>query len=181
VSVTLVANHVPIHAELMRAHDHESQWVFDLLSNNPTDMHPRVHATDTHGTNQVNFALLTVFGYTFAPRDATIQEKVRTALYGVPHPHAYGSDALFRPVRKRNTALSIEPWDALQRIFSSLARKTTTQRVLIRKVSSTTRRNRALQALWAYDHIYRSAYLLECIDSPKLRQHVQRALNWGEQ
>ena len=38
-----------------------------------------------------------------------------------------------------------------------------------------------LQALWEYDHIYRSAYLLEFIDSPQLRQNVQRALNRGEQ
>ena len=29
--------------------------------------------------------------------------------------------------------------------------------------------------------MYRSAYLLEFIDSPKLRQNVQRALNRGEQ
>jgi TnpA family transposase len=181
VAATLVANHVPVHAELISAHDHESQWVFDLLYNNPTDIHPSVHSTDTHGTNQVNFALLKVFGYTFAPRYANIQERVRTSLYGFEHPQSYGSDALFRPVRKLNTALIIEQWDELQRIFVSLARKTTTQSVLISKLSSAKRRNRVLQALWEYDHIYRSAYLLEFIDSPKLRQNVQRALNRGEQ
>ncbi len=181
VAATLVANHVPVHAELISAHDHESQWVFDLLYNNPTDIHPSVHSTDTHGTNQVNFALLKVFGYTFAPRYANIQEKVRTALYGFQHPQSYGRDALFRPVRKLNTALIIEQWDEVQRIFVSLARKTTTQSVLISKLSSAKRRNRVLQALGEYDHIYRSAYLLEFIDSPKLRQSVQRALNRGEQ
>jgi TnpA family transposase len=181
VAATLVANHVPVHAELISAHDHESQWVFDLLYNNPTDIQPSMHSTDTHGTNQVNFALLKVFGYTFAPRYANIQEKVRTALYGFQPPQHYGHDALFRPVRKLNTALIIEQWDELQRIFVSLARKTTTQSVLISKLSSAKRRNRMLQALWEYDHIYRSAYLLAFIDSPKLRQNVQRALNRGEQ
>ncbi len=181
VAATLVANHVPVHAELISAHDHESQWVFDLLYNNPTEIQPSMHSTDTHGTNQVNFALLKVFGYTFAPRYANIQEKVRTALYGFQPPQHYGSAALFRPVRKLNTALIIEQWDELQRIFVSLARKTTTQSVLISKLSSAKRRNRVLQALWEYDHIYRSAYLLEFIDSSKLRQNVQRALNRGEQ
>ena len=106
---------------------------------------------------------------------------MRTALYGFQPPQHSGSDALFRPVRKLNTALIIEQWDELQRIFVSLARKTTTQSVLISKLSSAKRRNRVLQALWEYDHIYRSAYLLEFIDSPKLRQNVQRALNRGEQ
>ncbi len=181
VAATLVANHVPVHAELISAHDHESQWVFDLLYNNPTDIQPSMHSTDTHGTNQVNFALLKVFGYTFAPRYANIQEKVRTALYGFQHPQHYGSAAVFRPVRKLNTALILEQWDELQRIVVSLARKTTTQSVLINKLSSAKRRNRVLQAVWEYDHIYRSAYLLEFIDSPKLRQNVQRALNRGEQ
>lgn len=181
VAATLVANHVPLHAELISAHDHESQWVFDLLYNNPTDIRPSIHSTDTHGTNQVNFALLKVFGLSFAPRYANIQEKVRTSLYGFQHPQRYGDDALFRPVRKLNTALIIEQWDELLRIFVSLARKTTTQSVLVSKLSSAKRRSRVLQALWEYDHIYRSIYLLEFIDSPKLRQSVQRALNRGEQ
>ena len=181
VAATLVANHVPLHAELISAHDHESQWVFDLLYNNPTDIRPSIHSTDTHGTNQVNFALLKVFGLSFAPRYANIQEKVRTSLYGFQHPQHYGDDALFRPVRKLNTALIIEQWDELLRIFVSLARKTTTQSVLVSKLSSAKRRSRVLQALWEYDHIYRIIYLLEFIDSPKLRQSVQRALNRGEQ
>ena len=34
--------------------------------------------------------------------------------------------------------------------------------------------------MWEYDHIIRSIYLLDYIDSPPLRQHVQRALNRGE-
>ncbi len=36
---TLVANHVPVNAEMIGAHDHESQFVFDLLFNNTTDIH----------------------------------------------------------------------------------------------------------------------------------------------
>jgi TnpA family transposase len=33
---------------------------------------------------------------------------------------------------------------------------------------------------WEYDSIYRSLYLLDYIDNPPLRQHVQKALNRGE-
>ena len=42
------------------------------------------------------------------------------------------------------------------------------------------RKNKTRRALWEYDHIIRSIYLLDYIDSPPLRQHVQRALNRGE-
>ncbi len=38
----------------------------------------------------------------------------------------------------------------------------------------------ARRALWEYDNIIRSLYLLDYIDSPPLRQNVQRALNRGE-
>lgn len=67
VSYTLVANHIPINARIIGANEHESHYVFDLLFNNTTDIQPTVHSTDTHGTNQVNFALLHLFGYEFAP------------------------------------------------------------------------------------------------------------------
>ena len=107
VAYTLVANHVPVNAEMIGAHDHESQFVFDLLFNNTTDIHPQVHSTDTHGTNQVNFALLHLFGYQFAPRYKAIQEKLRTSLYGFEHPSQYG-DVLLKPVRKLNIDLIVE-------------------------------------------------------------------------
>ena len=64
----LVANHVPINADIIGANDHESHYVFDILFNNTTDIRPEVHSTDTHGTNEVNFALLYFFGYWLSDR-----------------------------------------------------------------------------------------------------------------
>jgi hypothetical protein len=58
---------------------------------------------------------------------------MRTALYGFRHPKQYRAEALFRPVRKLNTALIISQWDEILRIFGSLSRKTTRQSVLISK------------------------------------------------
>ncbi len=179
VAYTLVANHVPVNADLIGAHDHESQFVFDLLFNNTTDIHPQVHSTDTHGTNQVNFALLHLFGYQFAPRYKGIQEKLRTSLYGFKHPNQYG-DVLLKPVRKLHTDLIVEEWDNLQRIFVSLALKTTTQSIIVHKLNSYARKNKTCQALWEYDNIISSLYLLDFVDSPLLRKNVQSALNRGE-
>jgi len=68
VSYSLVANHVPVNAKIIGANDHESHYVFDILFNNTSDIQPEVHSTDTHGTNAVNFAILHLFGYQFAPR-----------------------------------------------------------------------------------------------------------------
>ena len=78
-----MANHVPINAEIIGANDHESHYVFDILYNNTTDIQPEIHSTDTHGTNEVNFAILTMFGYQFAPRYRDMYDKVGAALYGL--------------------------------------------------------------------------------------------------
>jgi TnpA family transposase len=179
VSYSLVANHVPVYAQIIGANEHESHYVLDALLNNTTDIQPTVHSTDTHGTNAVNFALLHLFGYQFAPRYRDLYDTVRTSLYGFRHPSQYG-EVLLKPVRKINPRLIIEEWPNLLRIFVSLALKTTTQSIIVGKLNAYARKNKTRRALWEYDHIIRSIYLLDYFDSPPLRQHVQRALNRGE-
>ena len=68
----------------------------------------------------------------------------------------------------------------MQRIFLSLALKTTTQFIIVGKLSSYARKNRTKRALWELDNIFRSLYLLNYIDSLTLRQNVQQAMNRGE-
>ena len=134
---------------------HESHFVFDILFNNNTDIEPEIHSTDTHGTNEVNFALLHVFGYQFAPRYKDLCDKTRTSLTGFRHPSRYG-DAILRPARKIREKDIIREWDECRRIFVSLARKETTQSTIVRKLSSHARNNRTKRALWEYDSIHRS-------------------------
>ena len=179
VSYTLVANHIPVNAIIIGANEHESHYVFDLLFNNTMDIQPDVHSTDTHGTNEVNFALLHVFGYQFAPRYRDLYEKVQTSLYGFKQPSQY-ADGLLKPIRNINTSLIVEEWENMQRLFLSLALKTTTQSIIVGKLSAYARKNKTRRALWEYDHMIRSLYLLDYVDSPPLRRNVQRALNRGE-
>jgi TnpA family transposase len=179
VAYTLVANHIPVNARIIGADEHESHYVFDLLFNNTTDVQPEVHSTDTHGTNEVNFAILHWFGYQFAPRYHDLPDKVSNSLYGFQHPSQY-ADFLLKPIRKINTSLILAEEENIQRIMLSLALKTTTQSIIVGKLSAYARKNRTRRALWEYDNILRSLYLLDYIDSPPLRQNVQRALNRGE-
>jgi hypothetical protein len=67
VSYTLVANRIPVNAKVIGANEHESHYVFDILYNNTTDIQPEIHSTDTQGTNEVNFAILHLFGYKESP------------------------------------------------------------------------------------------------------------------
>lgn len=77
-AITLVANHVPINAQVIGANEHESHYIFDLLYNNNSDIKPDILSTDTHGTNHVNFALLDLFGYSFAPRYAQFSRVIES-------------------------------------------------------------------------------------------------------
>ena len=97
---------------------------------------------------------------------------------------------LLRPIRKITPDLVISEWENIQRIMVSLALKTTTQSIIVSKLSAYARKNKTRRALrevryrytgrWEYDNIIRSLYLLDYIDFPPLRSNVQRALNRGE-
>jgi TnpA family transposase len=177
VSYSLVANHGPMPANIIGANDHESPYVFDIVFNNTTAIHPAIHATDTHGTNEVNFALLNVLGYQFAPRYRAIFAKVKEALYGFKHPSQDDAGWMLKPVRPLPPELVVEEWDNSQRLMVSLAMKTTTQHSIVSKRRACARTNTTRRALWEYDNMIRSLYRLDYIDSPPLRHNVQHARN----
>ena len=116
-----------------------------------------------------------MFGYQFAPRYRDIFDRVKEALYGFKHPSQYDDEMVLKPRRKLNPELVVEEWDNIQRIMVSLAMKTTTQHIIVGKLSAFARTNKTRRALWEYDNMIRSLYLLDYIDSPPLRQHVQLA------
>lgn len=175
----MVANHEPVNVRIFGENDHESHYVFDILYNTTTDIQPTIHSTDTHGANQVDFAILSPFGYQFAPRYKDIQNKTNT-LYGFKNPSDYDGNLLLKPASKANTRLIIEEEDNIQHIFASLALKVTSQSIIIGKLSAYARKNHTKKALWELDNIRRSSYLLSYVDSLTLRRNVQRALNRGE-
>jgi TnpA family transposase len=178
VAYTLVADHVPVNARIIGANEHESHYVFDLLHNNSSEIQPTTHSTDTHGTNEVNFAIMHMFGYQFAPRYKDIAGTVARSLYGFNHPSHY--DGFLKPIRKLKQSLIFSEWVWIQRIMVSLALKNTTQSVITSKLSSYARQNKTKLALWEYDNIHKSLYLLRYVDEFPLRKNVQLALNRGE-
>ncbi len=117
-------------------------------------------------------------GYQFAPRYLDIYDRVSKSLYGFKHPSQY--EGILKPIRKIDTDLIIDEWDNIQRINVSLALKTTTQSIIIGKLSTYARKNKTKRALWEYDNIIKSLYLLDYVDLPALRSNVQHALNRGE-
>jgi len=177
-SYTLVANHVPINSKIIGANEHESHYVLDLLFNNTSDIIPSIHSTDSMGVNQINFILLYLFGYMFAPRYKNLSSKAKM-IYSFKNLNEY-QDFLFKPIRRIKTELIKEEWGNIQKIIVSLALKSTTQSTIIRKLNSYKRRNKTKKALIEMDNIVRSIHILNYIDSIELRRNIQKVINRGE-
>lgn len=172
-ALTLVSNHIPVSTQIIGANEYEGHFAFDLLYNNSSTVQPNTLSTDTHGTNNVNFAILDFFGYAFAPRYAKMKQ-IFFELFEVFEDKG-GVIALKKDI---DHSLITEEWDAIQHIICSLSRKTTTQSTIIRKLSNG--KSRTLTALREYDRLIKCIYVLEYVDNSTLRHYVQQALNRGE-
>jgi TnpA family transposase len=177
-SYTSVANNIPTNTKIIGSDDHESHFVFDILYNNTSDIQSDRHSVDTHGTNKVNFLILHAFGYEFAPRYRDISSKSET-ICGFKDIKQY-EGFILKPSKIPNERRIIMEWANIQRILVSLGLKSTTQSVIVGKLSSYARKNRTKKAMWELDNIYKSIYILKYIDDELLRQNVQKALNRGE-
>ena len=175
---TLLVNHVPVNAVAFGSNNHESRYVFDLVYNNETDIQPEIISTDNAGVNAVNFALLDMLSKTFAPCFKQITNK-DSMIVGFKKPASY-KDYFLRPSRQAKKQLIIDEWDGIKKIGASLAMKKSSQSILIRKLCGTSRKNTTKEALWEYDAVIRSNYILKYIDDEKLRISVRTALNRNE-
>ena len=176
-AISLNANHAAIIARVIGSIDHESHFIYDLLKNNSSEIIPDVLSTDTHGINHVNFALLDLFGYRFAPRYARFS-KVINEMFDITEDE---NNHVQMTLRKAiNIRIIKEHWDTIQRIAVSLHRRKTNQATLVRKLSGYKNNHPLLEALSEYNRLVKAQYLLDYIDDASLRNHVQRALNRGE-
>ena len=174
-ALTLVVNHVPVNTTVNAPNEYEGHFAFDLLYNNSSEIQPESLATDNHGINNVNFALLDIFGYQFAPRYARFKS-IFEELFEV----TLGEEldiTLKKPIKVK---LIEEEWERIQHIICSLSRKATNQSTVVRKLSNSKRNSRTLAALREYDRLIKCLYVLEYVDNKTLRQFVQQALNRGE-
>jgi TnpA family transposase len=177
-TATLLVNHIPANATIFGAHEHESRFIFDLIYNNDTEIQPDIISTDSHGCNCVNFALLDFFGRQFAPCFKRINNK-ESMIAGFNEIETY-EQLFIRPSGQINRDLIETNWIDIKKIVASLALKKSNQSTLIRMLTNSSYENPVKEALWEYDKIIRSEYILRYIDDEQLRRSVRTALNRNE-
>jgi TnpA family transposase len=176
-AMTMVANHIALNARIIGSNEHESHYIYDLLQSNTIDIKPDVLSTDTHGVNHVNFALLDLCGYSFAPRYAQFSSVINDLFNVTENEEGNTSLSLKKPIKMNIIETG---WEDIKRIILSLQSRRTTQAMLVRKLSGYPSGHPILQALTEYNRLVKAQYLLNYIDDASLRQYVQRALNRGE-
>lgn len=178
VAYTLCANHIPVNTKIISANHHESHYLFDILFNNNSEVDIQWLSGDGHSINQINFTLLDFIEKQFAPHFKAINRKANN-LCGFKPLNQY-KDLLIKPKDKFERKNFKKEWDNIQRIIASLLLGETSQHLIVSKLSSHKRKNKTKEALWKYDKILMSIYMLKFIDDVMIRQNVRRALNRGE-
>jgi TnpA family transposase len=177
---TLFANCLPICTKVIGANEHESNFLFDILRSNNSEVEISAVSGDMHSINRVNFIILYMFGYRFMPRFTKLDKKVNKHLvcFDKPTKEKYNNYHI-KPNKQVNKDLVIEEWENLLRIFATLSYKKNTQANIVKKLSSY-KSNNTLKALIELDKIVMSLYMLDYIDDEEMRQNVHRSLNRGE-
>lgn len=175
-ALSLCANHVPINAKMMGLNEHESHYLFDLMYNNTSQIRPDVVSTDSHGANQINFALLDLSGWQFAPRYKN-PGRVLAELFVCERDGREIRISLKKSIRERSI---IDGWPTVERIMATLHSKEASQSTIVRMLSGAKGRQADFRALLEYDRLIKSIYMLDYLDDEELRSYVHRALNRGE-
>ncbi len=177
--ISLSANYVQLGLKLVSSNEYEGHYVLELLLRNQSNLQSQIHSTDMHGINDINFALLELCGYQFAPRFTKISMNT-LKIYSYNHPNCFSKEYPLKPINKINKELILDEKENIIRIILSLKMKKTSVGVLVKKLYNSPKNNKTRKALVELNKIFRSKYLMNYIDNPSMRQSVQTALNRGE-
>lgn len=175
VAYTLLCNHIPLNGYLIDAHEYEGHHVFDIWYRNTSDIMPTVITGDMHSINRANFAILQWFGLRFEPRFTSPGDMLK-ALYCADDPARY-KNGLIQPAGQINQQVIINEKPNLDQIVATLGLKEITQGALIRKLCTYTAENPTRQALFEFDKLIRSLYILRYLRDPQVARNIHRSQN----
>jgi TnpA family transposase len=175
VAYTLLCNHIPLNGYLIGAHEYEAHHVFDIWYRNTSGIVPTVITGDMHSINRANFAILHWFGLRFEPRFTSVEDMLKE-LFCADDPARY-KKCLIQPVGQINQKVIIDEKAHLDQIVATLGLKEITQGALIRKLCTYSAENPTRQALFEFDKLIRSLYILRYLRNPQVARNSHRSQN----
>ena len=166
--LTLNANFIPLASRIISANEYEGNFILELLLMNESDIQPNIHSTDTHGTNEINFALLKLCGFDFAPRYKSLNKR-KNIIFGKEPPENYNSNYILKPVKNINKEIIFTEEHNIKRVIASIMMKTSTVSTIVKKITHLPDSNNLKKAFVELDKIYRTTYILNYINNSQLR------------
>lgn len=154
--------------------EREAAYTIDGLLHNEV-VQSDIHSTDTHGYNEIIFAVTHLLGISFAPRIADFRSQYLYSFDNVASVKKLGYKIV--PNKKINTKLISENWDGILRLISTLKTREVTASQLFRRLSSYSREHSLYKALKEFGKIIKTLFLLKYIDDVDLRKQIQKMLN----
>ena len=125
--------------------------------------------------NRANFAILHWFGLRFEPRFTSTEDMLKE-LYCADDPERY-KKCLIQPVGQINQKVVIDEKPHLDQIIATLGMKEITQGALIRKLCTYSAENPTRKALFEFDKLIRSLYILRYLRNPQVARNSHRSQN----
>jgi TnpA family transposase len=175
VAYTMLCNHIPLNGYLICTQDYEGHHVFDIWYRNTSDIVPTTITGDMHSVNKANFAILHWFGLRFEPRFTDLENQLK-ALYCADDPMMY-EKFLIRPIDQIDLSVIADEKPNIDRIVATLGLKEMTQGTLIRKLCTYTAPNPTRRAIFEFDKLIRTVYILRYLRDPQLECNVHRSQN----
>jgi len=125
---------------------------------------------DLHSINRANFAILHWFGLRFEPRFTSTEDMLKE-LYCADDLTRY-KKCLIQPVGQINQKVIIDEKPHLDQIVATLEMKKITQGALIRKLCTYSAENPTRQALFEFDKLIRSLYILRYLRNPQVARNA---------
>ena len=157
---------------------HEAIYILDILMRNQSTVKPTTIHADTHGQNLPVFGLSYLLGVELMPRIRNWKDlKFYRPSSDVTYQHI---DSLFGD-NVVDWELIKTHWQDLLRVVISIQEGKVLPSMLLRKLTTYSRKNRLYQAFHALGTVVRTAFLLTFISDVKLREVIHRSTNKAEE
>lgn len=174
---TLMANSVAVNAKNIGLNEYEGHSLYDVIHGNKTDINIDMVTGDNHSLNKLNFVILDSIDVDYVPSIKDIKEAAKNLYSASPSEQSTG---IISPKGTINKELIKSKKRGILRVLLSLLLQENTQSNLVRKLNSHARYGGLKKALIEYNTIFKSAHILNIIDSMPLRKAIRTARNRTE-
>lgn len=154
----------------------DSLYLLELVLGQQTILEPIQIMTDTAGYSDIIFGLFALLGYQFSPRIADTGE---SRLWRFDGSADYGVLNKFSKNKLRED-LIIKYWDEMLRIAGSLKMATINPTKLIQMLQRSGKPTILGRAIGEFGRIYKTLYILKCLNDDNYRRDILTQLNRGE-